>query len=143
MQKSNSSKFNIQFKDKLNDKEYMALCVYDVISEKREVIIKDKRKKKGIKSPDYEFDINASYFTIPQEYEVLIYNKKAELVLRNKIFEIFIRTIEMQNDQDAEIDYKAMYNQFGQYYENIIKETGVYEKYLKLDFLEKEHEIQN
>ena len=98
MIKSNT-KVDIRFAEKLNqDNEYSALCIYDISREKKEVVLKDKKKKKGIKSPDYDFDINAGFFTIPSNLNILIYNKKAELVVRNKIFEVFIRYIEMLYD---------------------------------------------
>jgi hypothetical protein len=74
---------------------------------------------------------------------VLIYNKKAELVIRNKLFEMFIRHIEIQIDQDADIDYKMMYREFGSLYDDIIKSTGIYEKYIKIDFIESEPETNN
>ena len=139
----NNEKVNIVFKENNMIENYKALCLFNFPND--EVIeynSKDKKKKKGIKPLEYTFDINAKLFSKTQDANVLIYNKKAEFIVRNKVLELFMRSIEIIYDEELDIDLKKIYTEFGKAYDDIIISTGIYEKYTIVDFYDKS-EIQD
>ena len=135
----NNDKINILFKEKNQIENYKGLCLFNFPNDEViEYMSKDKKKKKGIKPLEYTFDFNAKLFSKTQDSNVLIYNKKAEFIVRNKVLEVFMRTIEIIYDEELDIDLKNIYTDFGYLYDEYIKSTGIYEKYTIIDFYDKE-----
>jgi hypothetical protein len=145
-----NDKINITFKDcrnislENNLKEYKALCVYNMSEDVEEIFesveFSSKKKKKGMRPPEFRFETSAKYFTRTPEFNVLIYNKKAEFLIRNKIFEVIVKNFETVTDHELDIDTKSLFLKFNEVYEEMVEQTGIQEKLLCLKFKEKEQE---
>jgi hypothetical protein len=146
-----ADKINIQFKETkegtIHDrfKEYKALCVLEIAETLEDIFeeaeFKDKKKKKGIRTPEFRFETSARYLTRTQEFNILIYNKKAEFLIRNKIFEIIIKHLETITEHELDIETKNMFIKFNELYEAMIDRTGIYEKLLCLRFKDNEQQV--
>jgi hypothetical protein len=147
---NNTDKINIKFKEEstlsLEDKmkELKALCVYE-LSEDFETIFenadfsKDKKKKKGMRSPDFRFNTNIKYFNRTGEFtNILIYNKHAEFVIRNKVFEVIVKALETITDHELDVETKNLFIKFNELYEEMIDKTEIYNRILCLRFKEAE-----
>jgi hypothetical protein len=148
---NHTERINIQFKDtkeaSIEDryKDYKALCVLDMADDLveifEEVEFKDKKKKKGIRSPEFRFETSAKYFTRTPEFNILIYNKKAEFLIRNKVFEVIIKTYETMTEVELDIETKNLFLKFNELYEGMIDRTEIYEKLLCLRFKDNEQQV--
>jgi len=90
---------------------------------------KDTKKKRPINLPIFDKDlIAAKIFASSAETNVLIYDKNAEFIIRNKILETFLRL--SQN----EVDSKAIFKQFNEKYDYFIDGILRLEDYLTFNF---------
>jgi len=98
--------------------KYQAICKLEMDDNFEEVLettnfIKDQKKR--IKVPEFEEDVRISrYFQKTADHNILIYDKNAEFIIRNKLLEICLRTI------PNELDTKQAYILFNKYYEDLI-----------------------
>lgn len=98
--------------------KYQAISKLDMDYNFEEILetvnfIKDQKKR--IKVPEFEEDIRISrYFQKTADHNILIYDKIAEFIIRNKLLEICLRMI------PNEIDTKQAYILFNKYYEDLI-----------------------
>jgi hypothetical protein len=100
--------------------QYQAFCRYE-LSESPSIIldstdfIKDSKKKKPISIPDFNKELKTSkVFSTTSDYKVLIYDKQAEFILRNKILESFLRAT------NFEADVKPIYKTFNEQYDILL-----------------------
>lgn len=119
------NKINFVFKSPSNKvfeddiKKYQAFCKYDLNDDYTTILensdfTKD-HKKKPVKVPEFEEDLKTSkYFQKTVDHNILIYDKVAEFIIRNKILESAIRTI--HND----IDTKPIFKTFNEAYEQVV-----------------------
>jgi hypothetical protein len=151
-----SEKITFQFKETSQDisleqriKNYKAFCILemeeDIHTIFENVEFRDKKKKKGMRTPEFKFETSAKYFTRTPEFNVLIYNKKAEFLIRNKIFEIVIKQFETITEHELEIETVALFLRFNELYEEVIQRVNISENILTFEFKDgeqQESEIQ-
>lgn len=124
-----NDKINIIFKPPQSDyleriRSFSAFCIYELRDNPVLIIetadtVKDK-KKKSIKVPEIPHDLKKSkLFARTPECNVMIYDKTAEFVVRNKILTECLRTI------NPEIDNKPIFKQFNEIYENMVNTSKI------------------
>ena len=105
-------------------RKYKALCMIEMKKPGKEMIcdvdFAKSGRKKAVRAPDFESEfLNVKAFVnLPQEHNVLLYDRCAEFILRNKIFEQVLAHIGYVLNQ--EIDSQPMFNTFNETYDNMI-----------------------
>lgn len=124
----NIDKINFVFKSySNNDKSfderisrYQAFCVFDMNERFEDILdstdyIRDMKRKKPLKSPEFDNELKvAKLFQPHAELPVLIYNKTAEFIIRNKILESCLRCI------NSDMETKPIFKLFNDLYEKSI-----------------------
>lgn len=107
--------------------KYQAFCVYSLPDSSNNIIdttdfTKDTKKKKPVKAPEFSMDLKtAKLYQKNSEHNIIIYDKTAEFIVRNKILEESIRIY------NHELETKAIFRQFNEMYENIIDSMQIYD----------------
>lgn len=110
-------------------RKYKAVCMIEMKKPGKEMIgeidFAKSGKKKAVRAPDFESEfLNVKAFmNLPQEHNVLLYDRVAEFILRNKIFEQVIGHIGYVLNQD--IDSQPMFNTFNETYDNMIDSSDL------------------
>jgi hypothetical protein len=129
----NHDKIELSFKASDNSfsaekiSQYHALCRYELPESPSAILdstdfIKDSKKKKPISIPDFNKEHKTSkVFSSTQEHRVLIYDKQAEFILRNKILECFLRAINFESD------VKPIYKAFNEQYDILVSSLPLFE----------------
>ena len=105
-------------------RKYKALCMIEMKKPGKEMIcdvdFAKSGRKKAVRAPDFEGEfLNVrAFMNLPQEHNVLLYDRCAEFILRNKIFEQVLAQIGYVLNQD--IDSQQMFNTFNETYDNMI-----------------------
>ena len=76
---------------------------------------KDTKKKKAFKVPDVDYERGVKTFQKTPEINVLLYDKKAEFITRNKVLEAFLKLY--HNKFEIEIDSKTIFKVFNEFYD--------------------------
>jgi hypothetical protein len=107
--------------------KYQAFCVYSLPDSTNNIIdttdfTKDTKKKKPIKAPEFNMDMKtAKLYQKNSEHNILIYDKTAEFIVRNKILEESIRIY------NHELETKAIFKQFNELYEDVMESMQIYD----------------
>ena len=118
---------SLSFEDRI--RKYKAVCMIEMKKPGKEMIgeidFAKSGKKKAVRAPDFESDfLNVKAFmNLPQEHNVLLYDRLAEFILRNKIFEQILAHIGYVLNQD--IDSQQMFNTFNETYDNMIDSSDL------------------
>jgi hypothetical protein len=114
--------------------KYQAFCRYE-LSESPSIIldstdfIKDSKKKKPMSIPDFNKELKTSkVFSTTSDYKVLIYDKQAEFILRNKILESFLRAT------NFEADVKPIYKTYNEQYDILVSSLPLLESIQKYSY---------
>ena len=115
------------FEDKL--KKYEAICMFDwkkpyeQILEEVEYVRGNKRKT--VPAPEFESDMNnvTAYQNNPESHNVLLWNRVAEFIIRNKIFECTLAHFSYTTNN--EIDTKPAFEQFNHDYDEMINNSVI------------------
>lgn len=122
--KNSNEIINIPYEEKIQS--YQAFCQYnpneDILNTLETVdYIKDSKKKKPIKAPEFDNEFkNSKYFNKTPDHNVLIYDKIAEIVVRNKILENCIKSI------NTEIDTKPIFKRVNEVYDELLSTSDIY-----------------
>lgn len=107
---------------------YEALCIlelhepYGTALENADFTRGDK-KKKNIKCPDFSFDTTPKLYQSTEEHKVIIYDKKAEFIMRNKVFESCLRVF--NSKYNLEFDSRTVFKQLNDLYEEVVDITPI------------------
>ena len=95
--------------------------------------IKD-RKKKNIKIPEFNNISRVSKFYTPTpEYKILIYDKTAEFLIRNKVYENCLKAIVMRFDI-VDMDTSPMFAKYNEFYDTILGQIDYSTKLQVLEY---------
>lgn len=143
----NIDKINFVFKNtnhiqKLGFEEkiatYQAFCILEMIDNYSDILdsveyIKDSKKKKAIKAPEFDDQlIIAKYYQKNQDHNLLIYDKTAEFIIRNRILESFLRFV------NNEVDSKPIFKTFNDIYESVLNDFGEFNSTKNFRFIQSE-----
>ena len=106
--------------------KYQAFCVYELPDITSAIIDtsdfgKDSKKKKPVKAPEFSSDLkNSKLYQKNAEHNVLIYDKIAEFIVRNKILEESIRAF------NNELETKVIFKQFNEAYDSFVNSLPIF-----------------
>ena len=115
------------FEDKL--KKYEAICMFDWKKKYSDILEEVEyvraNKKKTVPAPDFESDMNQvkAYQNNPEVHNVLLWDRVAEFIIRNKIFENALAHFSYTTSN--EIDSKPAFEQFNNDYDEMINNSVI------------------
>ncbi len=127
---------------------YKAMCILDIDNSptSSEILAgaewnKD-RKRKNLKIPEFS-SINkvAKYYTPSAEYKILIYDKTAEFLVRNKILENVLKAMVMRFDI-SDMDATPIFHKLNEMYDTITSNINYSDKIQVLEY-QTEQVVQN
>ena len=82
-------------------------------------------RKKTVPAPEFESDMNnvTAYQNNPESHNVLLWNRVAEFIIRNKIFECTLAHFSYTTNN--EIDTKPAFEQFNHDYDEMINNSVI------------------
>lgn len=107
---------NPNFENKISSYQaYCKLNMNESPEEIMEVVNFVRESKKKLKIPEFDEEITISrYFTKTADHNILIYDKNAEFIIRNKLFEMCLRTI------NFDVDMRQAFITFNKQYDELI-----------------------
>lgn len=138
-------KINLNFKPvensdtNLEDKvsKYSGYCILEnspvtLQSLDRLEYVKDTKKKKAFKAPELDNERGVKLFQKTHELNVLIYDRKAEFITRNKVLEAFLKLY--HNKFEIEIESKTIFKVFNEFYDGIMESSDLNKKLQSFKF---------
>lgn len=92
------------------------------------------RRKKNIRVPDFNNLNKASkYYTLTPDYRVLVFDKTADFLIRNRVLENCLKAIVMRFDI-SDMDATPMFTKFNEYYDSILAKLDFSDKIQVLEY---------
>ena len=108
---------------------YEAVCMIEMAKPSKELINEVEYtkpgRKKSVKAPDFDSDITTvkAYTNLPNEHNVLLYDRVTEFLIRNKIFELALSHFSFV--MNTEPDSQPMFITFNETYDTMIENSKI------------------